>query len=79
MVQIFRGKKPTELRQPINSLEMESRQRWRNRILPSFKVIKVGEIKYKAIDRTAFFMVIHFMVQTGQLNTRIVKKYIRVF
>lgn len=47
--------------------------------LPSFKVIKVVEIKYKAIYRTTFFMVIYFMVRTGPLNRRLVKKYIRVF
>lgn len=33
--------------------------------LPSCKVIKGGEIKYKAIYRTTFFMVIYFTVQTG--------------
>lgn len=41
--------------------------------LPSFKVIKGVEIKYKAIYRTIFFIVIYFMVQTGQLSSTLVK------
>lgn len=36
------------------------------KLLPSFKVIKAVEIKYKAIYRTTSFMIIYFMVQTRQ-------------